>query len=95
MPFVPEPLATGVCATVQLAPRSSERKTRPAVVPNHARPPWLVMHSPLAAKAASPGRAAGICRPVDVPVQAAVVGREHEEVLAVGRVGQEQAAAVR
>jgi len=55
---------SGVCETVQLTPPSSERKTRPAVVPNHARPPWLVMHSPLAAKAASPGRAAGICRPV-------------------------------
>ena len=67
-PLIPAvgPNSMGVGATVQVTPRSSERKTRAAAppLPNHARWPWsVVRHSPLAAKAASPG-AAGICRPV-------------------------------
>src|SRR6188472_1894628 len=58
------PLRIGVEATVQVRPRLRDVKTRASVdapVPNHALRPWLlVMHWPLAAKAASPANAGGI-----------------------------------
>src|SRR3954447_15709896 len=65
MPLIPEvgPLGIGVAVTCHVLPPSFELKTRacaPPPEPNHARWPWLVRHSPLAAKAASPGRAGGM-----------------------------------
>ena len=89
------PARIGVGATVQVRPRSVERKTRaeePPPVPNQAfEVPRTTRQVPLAAKAPSPGRAPGIPESGTLAQVTSAVVRGEDDIAAVDRVAEEGA----